>query len=108
MAVQAFKPTIDALADKHPQLTVHYRYSDPAKDGVKRAGNASTGFVTAELLESLLPSRHADYYFCGPKLFMVNIYHVLRAWDVPRSHVHFEFFGPRQELEGKGETKAAK
>ncbi|MGE0679521.1 MAG: NO-inducible flavohemoprotein [Candidatus Binatia bacterium] len=105
--VQAFKPAIDALAEKHPKLTVHYRYSDPAKDGVKREGNVSTGFVTAELLESLLPSHHADYYFCGPTVFMVNIYHMLLAWGVPRSQVHFEFFGPRQELEGKGETKAA-
>lgn len=97
--VQAFKKTIDDLAVKYANLTTHYRYSDPAIQGVKREGNASTGFVTAELIESLIPDRHADYYFCGPKPFMVNIYHELLKWGIPGSQVHFEFFGPRQELE---------
>lgn len=97
--VQAFKGTIDQLAAKHPNLTTHYRYSDPSKDGAVREGNASTGFVTADLIESLIPDRHADYYFCGPKPFMVNIYHELLKWGIPGSQVHFEFFGPRQELE---------
>ena len=49
---------------------------------------------------------HADYYFCGPKPFMVNIYHELLKWGIPGSQVHFEFFGPRQELENT-DAKAA-
>lgn len=97
--VQAFKPTLDELEEKHPKLTIHHRYSDPATDSVTREGNASTGFVDAELIESLTPTRHADYYFCGPKPFMVNIYQDLLKWGIPGSQVHFEFFGPRQELQ---------
>jgi nitric oxide dioxygenase len=104
--VQAFKSTLDELEAKHAKLTVHHRYSDPATDGEKREGNASTGFVDAELIESLTPTRHADYYFCGPKPFMVNIYHELLTWGIPGSQVHFEFFGPRQELESP-DAKAA-
>lgn len=99
--VQAFKPVFDALAAQHPNLTVHYRYSEPAAAGVVRGGNASTGFVDAALVESLVPSRDADYFFCGPKPFMVGIYHDLLAWGIPASQVHFEFFGPRQELDKK-------
>jgi len=30
---------------------------------------------------------------------MENIYHELLAWGIPPAQVHFEFFGPRQELE---------
>jgi nitric oxide dioxygenase len=30
---------------------------------------------------------------------MVSIYHELLKWGIPASQVHFEFFGPRQELE---------
>jgi nitric oxide dioxygenase len=96
--VQAFKSTIDALAEQHTQLKVHYRYSD-APTGTERTGNASTGFITAELIGSLLPGRDADYYFCGPQPFMVAIYHDLLKWGIPASQVHFEFFGPREELE---------
>ena len=93
--VQAFRPVIDSLAIKHPKLKTHYCYSDVGM----RSGNASTGFVTAELIESLLPGRDADYYFCGPQQFMINIFNDLLKWDIPPSQVHFEFFGPRQELE---------
>ena len=60
----------------------------------------------AELLEDMLPERDADYYFCGPKPFMIGIYHNLLKWGIPASQVHFEFFGPRQELEG-AEAQAA-
>lgn len=97
--VQPFKATIDALAEQHSNLKIHYRYSDPAHGGVERKGNCSTGFVDATLIESFVPDRHADYYFCGPKPFMVNIYQDLLKWGIPASQVHFEFFGPREELQ---------
>lgn len=97
--VQAFKETIDGLQQNNPNLTVHYRYSDPEQGETKRSGQCSTGFVDADLIESFVPERHADYYFCGPKPFMVNIYQDLLKWGIPASQVHFEFFGPREELE---------
>lgn len=94
--VQAFRSSFDSLAQKHKNLKVHYRYSDAPQVS---AGNASNGLVTAEYLESLLPGRDADYYFCGPQPFMVSLYHGLMQWGIPASQVHFEFFGPRQDLE---------
>lgn len=97
--VQPFKPFIDQLALEHPNLKAHYRYSDMAQDDVLAEENCSAGMVDAELIESLIPSRHADYYFCGPKPFMVNIYQDLLVWGIPASQVHFEFFGPREALE---------
>ena len=96
---QAFKETIDALAAKHPRLKVHYCYNENPKPNVNRNENCSMGFVDAALIESLIQERDADYYFCGPQPFMVDIYHELLAWGVPSSQVHFEFFGPRQALD---------
>lgn len=97
--VQAFRKTIDALVQKHPRLKVHHRYSDAALPDSDRSGNASTGFIDAELVESFVPGRDADYFFCGPQPFMVGIYHELLKWGIPMAQVRFEFFGPRQELE---------
>lgn len=97
--VQPFKPFIDQLALEHPSLKAHYRYSDMAQGDELAEENCSAGMVDAELIESLIPSRHADYYFCGPKPFMVNIYQDLLIWGIPASQVHFEFFGPREALE---------
>ncbi len=93
--VQAFGKAVDALAQQHTNLKVYHRYSDAGE----RTGNASTGLVTAEYIEGLLPARDADYYFCGPQPFMVSIYHDLIKWGIPASQVYFEFFGPRQELQ---------
>ncbi len=95
----AFRDTVRALKAKHPNLSVHYRYSEPTEEDRARNGHDSAGFVDAQLIESLVPDRDADYYFCGPKPFMVNIYHQLLEWGIPASQVHFEFFGPKQELE---------
>lgn len=96
---QAFRATLDALAAQHGNLSVRYCYSEPAPTGIARKDGDVTGMVGAEMIEALVPDRDADYYFCGPKPFMVNIYHQLLNWGVPPAQVHFEFFGPRQELE---------
>lgn len=83
--VQPFKATIDDLAENHSNFTAHFRYSDPENGSAKREENCSTGFVDAELVESFVPDRNADYYFCGPKPFMVNIYQDLLKWGIPAS-----------------------
>jgi len=95
----AFRDLVRGLARNHANLTVCYRYSEASDEDRQGGGHDSEGFIDAELLESLLPGRDADYYFCGPKPFMIGIYHHLLKWGIPASQVHFEFFGPRQELE---------
>jgi nitric oxide dioxygenase len=99
--VQAFRDTLDDFADKFPNLTVRHCYSEAAPQGITRKNEAISGMINANLIESLIPDRNADYYFCGPKPFMVEIYHQLLGWGLPPAQVHFEFFGPRQELERK-------
>lgn len=97
----AFRDAIRELASQHPNLTVHYRYSEPTAEDRAQGRYDSEGLVDGPLIESLLPERDADYYFCGPKPFMVNTYQQLLEWGIPASQTHLEFFGPRQELEKK-------
>lgn len=97
--VHAFGDSLRELREAHPRLDVHVRYSEPGEDDLLAGRCDSTGFIDAELIESLVPRRDCDYYFCGPKPFMSAIYRQLLAWGIPGSQVHFEFFGPRQELE---------
>ncbi|MDD4933181.1 MAG: NO-inducible flavohemoprotein [Methylacidiphilaceae bacterium] len=95
----AFRDLVRDLSRQHRQLKVHYRYNKATVEDQRNQHHDSEGLIDAVLLESLLPTRDADYYFCGPKPFMIAIYQVLRKWGIPASQVHFEFFGPRQELE---------
>ena len=98
--VHAFRDFVRQLAGRHANLNVHYRYNEASEEDRAMRWHDSEGFIDAELLEDMLPERDADYYFCGPKPFMMGIYHNLLKWGIPASQVHFEFFGPRQELEG--------
>lgn len=98
-STQAFRQTLRDLAAAHQNLTVHTRYSDATAEDRAQKLCDSEGFVDGALIESLIPGRDADYYFCGPKPFMVNIYHQLLEWGIPATQVHLEFFGPRQELQ---------
>ncbi|MFT4176639.1 MAG: NO-inducible flavohemoprotein [Luteolibacter sp.] len=95
----AFRQHLLDLASRHPKLKLHFRYSEATENDRAASLHDSEGFIDAALIESLVPRRDCDYYFCGPKPFMVLIYRQLLAWGIPGSQVHFEFFGPREELE---------
>lgn len=97
--VQPFRAELEQLASRHGNLQTHFRYNEPPCEGVVRHPSCDTGMIDAALIERLVPEKDADYYFCGPKPFMVSMYHQLLEWGIPASQVHFEFFGPRQELE---------
>jgi nitric oxide dioxygenase len=99
--VQPFREEIAQLAACHRNLTIHFRYSEPRHGVAVKHLASDTGMIDAGLIEQLVPEKDADYYFCGPKPFMVNMYHQLLEWGIPASQVHFEFFGPREELERK-------
>ncbi|MGH1352877.1 MAG: NO-inducible flavohemoprotein [Methyloligellaceae bacterium] len=105
--VHAFRSLLNQLATTHRNLTIHYRYSENNNGETTEQRNTSTGFITQELISSLIPTRDADYYFCGPKPFMVNTYRDLNSWDIPASQINLEFFGPREELENIQVEKAA-
>jgi nitric oxide dioxygenase len=100
--VQPFRNALDDLAAAHDNLTIHTRYSEPVPDKIIRSAAATEGFVDGALIESLVRGRDADYYFCGPKPFMISIYNQLAMWDIPENQVHFEFFGPREDLQKDG------
>ncbi len=98
---QAFKEEIDQLQKKHPNLKVHHRYSARTPEEVAQGSvpHVSDGFVDADLIEEVVGQRDADYYFCGPKLFMAAVNRTLVGWNISRSQIHFEFFGPKEDLE---------
>ena len=39
----------------------------------------------------------ADFYFCGPRTFMLNVRRMLIEMGVKTDKIHFEFFGPTPE-----------
>jgi len=96
--VHALAGEVRRIAADCPNVHTHFRYDAPLPDDVSTGRCDSTGLVGCSLLRSLLPTNDAEFYFCGPKPFMASLFHGLKAWGVEESRIHFEFFGPRQEL----------
>jgi nitric oxide dioxygenase len=87
------------LAETTPNFNLHVRYDAPLDGDVAEGRCDSTGFVDEELFDSIESALDADYYICGPKAFMASVVRQLREREIDESRIHYEFFGPKGELE---------
>lgn len=93
--VHAFKDHVDTLAASHDNITQTYVYSEP-KPGCQPH---ATGFINKELIARLLShNSDVEFYFIGPKPFMGVALSIAKQLGVPDDQVHYEFFGPSEEL----------
>lgn len=97
--VHALREEIAGLAASHAGIRTVTFYSEPLPDDVAAGRCDRTGLIDLENLRSVLPGNDADFYFCGPPPFMGRLHADLREWGVPETRLHFEFFGPRGEIE---------
>jgi nitric oxide dioxygenase len=97
-STHALVKEVEAIAAECPNVRVHFCYDAPLADDLAKGRCHSTGLIDNALLSTLLPSNDAEYYFCGPQPFMTALHRGLQAWGVEESRLHFEFFGPKQDL----------
>lgn len=57
-----------------------------------------TGLITPDWLARNTPLAGADYFLCGPRSFLRDFATTLLRCGVPASQIHYEFFGPADEL----------
>ncbi|MBK1661836.1 NO-inducible flavohemoprotein [Paracraurococcus ruber] len=118
-------PMLEAIAAWHPGLETHWVHA--ARDGAAQAfdarvreiaagmpalrrtvfheaprpedlGRAAPGRITPDWLRANTPLDRADYFLCGPKPFLRALVGGLAAAGVPATRIHYEFFGPADEL----------
>eukprot|EP01083_Nonionella_stella_P025069 69059_1 len=90
--VEPMHGLLDKYRQKHLNLTVKTLYDDGPDSFPK-------GPVTMEKLDDAIAHRDCHYYFCGPTGFMKAIYKgLLTQWKIPKEQIHFEFFGPYDDL----------
>jgi nitric oxide dioxygenase len=56
------------------------------------------GRITPDWLRAHTPVAEADYYLCGPRAFLQAFTAGLIQLGVPAARIHYEFFGPADEL----------
>ncbi len=93
--VHAFRGHVDALAAANSNVHACYVYNEPSSDCAPHA----RGLVSAELVAAQLgDERDVEFYFLGPRPFMQQARRIAKSLGVPEDQVHFEFFGPAEEL----------
>jgi len=96
---QAFADELRSLSKIGSNVQTRIVYDTPLDGDVEESRCDETGFVTTDRLRDWTPYSEADFYFCGPRPFMQNVHAGLQELGVNEDRIHFEFFGPKQELE---------
>ena len=96
-AVHAFKEEIRVKSRQHAHLQSRVWYRTPAEQDVEGEDYDFSGTMALEQVTDLIPA-NAHYYFCGPLPFMKAIKAQLLALGVPAERMHYEVFGPHQDL----------
>jgi len=91
--IHAFKTHVNDLAAEHQNVKSFVIYEKPTDEDREMKNFDKEGFFTLEWLQQILPTKEADFYFCGPTPFMKVVNKSLKQWGVPEEHIHYEFFG---------------
>ncbi|BCJ89994.1 hypothetical protein IZ6_07290 [Terrihabitans soli] len=97
-SVHAFGPHVKDLAKLHGGTDVTVFYSAPRSQDVKGRDYDEPGRLSLDFLRQNTPLKDADYYVCGPLPFLKAFVSGLAKEGVPTSRIHYEFFGPVEEL----------
>ncbi len=57
-----------------------------------------TGLMDLTAVQAQLPIKNGDFYLCGPAGFMAFVKKQLLELGVENEHIHYEIFGPHQDL----------
>ncbi len=89
---------VQTLAQDLANSKVSTFYSEPEATDKPGQNHDVSGMISLDWLEQNTPIQDADYYICGPKGFMRAFVNGLAAKGVPAERIHYEFFGPTDEL----------
>ncbi len=97
--VHAMKEPMEQLAMANPQVSVYWCYNKPSAEDKANQAYHKEGYLDLAWLQTIIPSKDAGFYFCGPVPFMRAVNGLLKEWEIPQSDIRYEFFGPAGSLE---------
>ncbi|MES5100060.1 NO-inducible flavohemoprotein [Agrobacterium sp. BA1120] len=97
-ATHAMDKHVRTLAAARPRVNVKTFYSEPSTQDAVGLSHDYDGFITVDWLRSATPFETSEFYLCGPKPFLRALVPALVRAGVPGERVHYEFFGPADEL----------
>lgn len=89
---------VKELADQNENVNYYVCYDNPTEQDRANRQFDKEGYIDLAWLQTILGDNNADFYFCGPTPFMKALNKALLDWGVPKENIHFEFFGPADQL----------
>ena len=86
------------LASQARNITVRTFYNAPDPSDALGRDYDERGLINADWLARNTPTQEASYYLCGPRPFLRAMVGGLARTGVPLGQIHYEFFGPADEL----------
>ncbi|MFM4648914.1 NO-inducible flavohemoprotein [Aeromonas bivalvium] len=96
-SLHGFRQDIRDKCDRHERLLSRVWYRVPQDQDRQGVDYDFSGTMALTQVRELLPS-NAHYYCCGPLPFMASIKRQLLALGVGDERLHYEVFGPHQDL----------
>jgi ferredoxin-NADP reductase/MOSC domain-containing protein YiiM len=89
----SFAEEVRAALKLLPHGHSHIRYSRPGSGDRLGVDFDARGRLDAPAIAELGVPRDADFYLCGPAIFMADLTAGLAGWGVPGNRIHTEIFG---------------
>ncbi|WP_428414804.1 NO-inducible flavohemoprotein [Pararhizobium sp.] len=96
--VHAMGEHVRKLASRKSGLNSAIFYQAPHETDQKGIHYDHEGYVTVDWLAENTPLTEADVYLCGPKPFLAAFVKGLATAGVSSDRLHYEFFGPADDL----------
>lgn len=97
-ATHAMREHVRSLAAKAPNARATFFHQTPDSDEVAGRDYDHEGIITSDWLVANTPVRDAAYFICGPRPFLRAMIAGLSLAGVSSDRIHYEFFGPADEL----------
>ncbi|WP_126172285.1 NO-inducible flavohemoprotein [Altericroceibacterium xinjiangense] len=97
-STHAMREHVRTLKEKAGGIEAVTFYQQPRPGDVQGRDFDQAGLISGEWLRQNTPVMNADFYLCGPKPFLRALIGELSLAGVPQDRLHYEFFGPADEL----------
>ncbi|MCM3600052.1 NO-inducible flavohemoprotein [Robertmurraya korlensis] len=89
---------VKELSSQSENIKYHLCYEKPTEMDVLNKEFDKEGFIDLPWIDSIVQNKNASFYFCGPIPFMKTVNHALKELGISSDKIHFEFFGPADQL----------
>lgn len=97
-STHAMRDHVRALIAAMPEGKATIFYQHPRPEDVVGRDYDVAGLIDADWLIANTPVDEADFYLCGPRPFLRTLVAALSLAGVQGDRIHYEFFGPADEL----------